>query len=78
MSNKIILIIIIIQLYAISETINSMSAALATRNKENNDLQSKLNEYEKQIETVQKLLNQEKSSNLLLKVLFIIYYTKNI
>lgn len=55
-----------------------MSAALATRNKENNDLQSKLNEYEKQIETVQKLLNQEKSSNLLLKVLFIIYYTKNI
>lgn len=55
-----------------------MSAALATRNKENNDLQSKLNEYEKQIETVQKLLNQEKSSNLLLKVLSIIYYTKNI
>ncbi|XP_026477689.1 transport and Golgi organization protein 1-like, partial [Ctenocephalides felis] len=56
-----------LQLNEQKETINSMSAALATRNKENNDLQSKLNEYEKQIETVQKLLNQEKSSNLLLK-----------
>uniref|UniRef100_A0A6M2DGM8 Putative transport and golgi organization protein 1 isoform x3 n=1 Tax=Xenopsylla cheopis TaxID=163159 RepID=A0A6M2DGM8_XENCH len=56
-----------LQLNEQKETINSMSAALATRSKENNTLQIKIKEYENQIDLIQNLLGQEKSTNKLIK-----------